>query len=140
VDLINYGNYGRLASQSAFLDKWTGKVDKPFLNADASLSLRSEMVPNPLSPQESITDDPAQYVEWTKELAEGLFARPDVVGWDLCGVMETWKTAPGREERQHQGIMDPFGKMHPGIDVAMKDVSSRLYLIASKQDPDAGKQ
>ncbi len=140
VDIINYGNYGRLATQIEFLDQWTDKVNKPFLNADGSLAMRSEMVPNPISRPGTVTDDPVQYATWTRELAEGLFARPDVVGWDLCGSMETWKTAPGQEKKQHQGIMDPFGKMHPGIDVVIKDVSSRLYLIASKQDPDAGKQ
>ncbi len=138
VDLINYGNYGRLATQERILDRWTDKVNKPFLNADGSFSLRSEMVPNPLSPPESITDDAAQYVAWTRELAAGLFARPDVVGWNMCGVMECWKTAPGREKRQHQGIMDPFGKIHPGMEAAIRDVSSRLYQIASSQDAAAG--
>ncbi|RLD27002.1 MAG: hypothetical protein DRI70_04965, partial [Bacteroidetes bacterium] len=70
-------------------------------------------VPNPISRPGTVTDDPVQYATWTRELAEGLFARPDVVGWDLFGSMETWKTAPGLEKKQHHDISNPFGKMHP---------------------------
>jgi hypothetical protein len=131
IDVINYGHYGRLAEQAAVLDRWTGKLKKPFLSADGSFSVRSEMLPNPMGPS---AENWGQCSEWTRELASGLFARPDVVGWNICGVIEVWKTVPGREKKQHQGIMDPFGKINPGMEAALRDVSSRLYHIADSQD------
>ena len=134
VDIINYGHYGRLAEQEAVIDRWTEKLKKPFLSADGSFAVRSEMLPNPMG---TVAMDWAQCSEWTRELATGLFARPDVVGWNICGVMELWKTAPGREKKQHQGIMDPFGKIHPGMESAIRDVTSRLYHIADAQNTEA---
>ena len=134
VDVINYGHYGRLAEQEVVLNRWTGKLKKPFLSADGSFSVRSEMLPNPMGPA---AKDWAECSAWTRALAAGLFARPDVVGWNICGVMEVWKTAPGREKKQHQGIMDPFGKFKPGMDTAIRDVTSRLYHIADSQSTEA---
>ena len=134
IDIINYGHYGRLAEQEAVLDRWTEKLKKPFLSADGSFAVRSEMLPNPMGPA---AEDWAQCSEWTRELAAGLFARPDVVGWNICGVIEVWKTVPGREKKQHQGIMDPFGKIKPGMESAIRDVASRLYHIADSQNTKA---
>ena len=138
VDVIQFGHYGRLSEQVAVLDQWTGKLRKPFISADGSFSVITEMLPFPMGQGSSIARDYPECAAWTNELAAGLFARPDVVGWNICGVIDVWKTAHGREKKQHQGIMDPFGKLHPGMDFAIRDVTSRLYHIASRQKPNAG--
>lgn len=134
IDVINYGHYGRLVEQAAVIDRWTGKLNKPFLSADGAFSVRTEMMPKPMG---TLAADRGQCALWTQELAAGLFARPDVVGWNICGVMEKWKTARGTETTQHQGIVDPFGKPLPGMEAAIRDVSSRLYHIADSQSSQA---
>ena len=65
--------------------------------------------------------------------AAGLFARSDVVGRNICGVIEIWKNLAGREKRQHQGIMDPFRMINPDMEAAIRDVTSRMYHIADAQ-------
>lgn len=134
MDVINYGHYGRLTEQAAVLDRWTEKLNKPFLSADGSFSVPGEMLPNPMG---TPAEDWDECSAWTRELAAGLFARPDVVGWNICGVMETWKTARGGQKTQHQGIMDPFGKFNPGMESAIRDVTSRIYHIADSQSTEA---
>lgn len=134
IDVINYGHYGRLVEQIEVIDRWTGKLNKPFLSADGAFSVRTEMMPNPMG---TLAENQGQCALWTQELAAGLFARPDVVGWNICGVMEKWKTARGTGKKQHQGIVDPFGKPLPGMEFAIRDVSSRLYHIADSQSATA---
>ncbi|MDE0865274.1 MAG: hypothetical protein OSA98_15900 [Rubripirellula sp.] len=134
VDVIQFGHYGRLSEQVAVIDRWTEQLKKPFISADGSFSVKTEMLPSPMGQGSSIAKDYPECSAWTRELAAGLFARGDVVGWNICGVIDVWKTAHGREKKQHQGIMDPFGKIHPGMESAIRDVSSRLYHIADSQN------
>ena len=91
-----------------------------------------------LAAQKMAMEKPGQTLQaeramWTLEFAEAAFGRPDFVGWHICGVIDTWKTMPGKAQRQHCGIMTPTGKFYPEMEQALRDLSSRLYSIGTGQ-------
>jgi hypothetical protein len=128
VDVILYQFYARWPGQEALLDRLAPKVNLPFLNGDAGFSVPGEMIPNPHGPD---AKNQAERAEWLLECCEGGFARPEFVGWHMCGIIDTWKTMPGKERSQHQGLMMVTGEYYPEMEQAVKQVSSRLYDIAS---------
>lgn len=127
TDLVLFQCYGRWDYQGSNLDRWSPTVDQPFLNGDSTYSVPTEMMPNPCGPH---ARDQAERAAWTLEFAESAFARPDFVGWHICGIIDTWKTMPGKAERQHCGLMTPTGEFYPEMGQAVRDLSRRLYQIA----------
>ncbi len=130
TDVVNYQFYGRWSVQKAMHDRWVPKVNLPFLNGDSSYSVPSEMMPNPHGPH---AKDQAQRAEWLLEYCEGAFARPEFVGWHMCGIIDTWRTMPGKANAQHQGLMTVTGEFYPEMEQAVRRVSSQLYDIASRR-------
>ena len=53
------------------------------------------------------------------------------VGWHMCGIIDTSKEMPGKEQHQHQGLMTTHGEFYPEVEQAIQQLSSRLYNIAS---------
>ena len=80
--------------------------------------------------------DQAERAEWFTEFAEHAFARPDFVGWDWCGWMDSWEVV--QKGRQHSGVQDPFGNHYPEMVKAMKAFSIRLQGIAHGKYPASG--
>lgn len=67
----------------------------------------------------------------TLAFSEGALARPEFVGWHMCGIIDTWKTMPGKEQKQHQGLMSVTGEFHPEMENTVRQISSRLYDLAT---------
>jgi len=49
----------------------------------------------------------------------------------MCGIIDTWKTMPGKEQKQHQGLMTVTGDFYPEMENVVRQVSSRRYVLAS---------
>jgi len=128
VDVILYQFYGLWAEQRALLDKLALQVNIPFLNGDAGFSVPTEMMPNPHGPH---AKDQAERALWLIECCNGGFARPEFVGWHMCGIIDTWKTMPGKEQYQHQGLMTVTGEFYSEMEKAVKMIASQKYTIAS---------
>jgi len=127
VDVLVYQFYGSFAEQKALLDKLTPHVKIPFVNGDIGFSSPSEMIPNPYGPH---AKDQAERAEWLIESVNRCFARPEFIGWHMCGIIDTWETMPTKEEAQHQGIMTVTGESYPEMEKAVIEISSQMYQIA----------
>ncbi len=127
TDVVNVQFYARWADQKALLDRLSPQVNQPFLNGDSTYSVPSKMLPNPYGPH---ARDQAQRAEWVREFAVNAIARPDFVGWHMCGIIDTPKTMPGKEKKQHMGLMTPKGKFYPEMEEVIQDIAARLYQIA----------
>jgi hypothetical protein len=128
TDLVFYQYYARWPGQKALLETWARQVNLPFLNGDSTYSVPGGMMPAPYGPH---AGDHAERAEWLGEFCEGAFARAEFVGWHMCGIIDTWKTTPGKAEHQHQGLMTVTGEFYPEMEQAVRHISSRLYDIAS---------
>ena len=124
VDVIVYQYYGSYSDQSALLDKLVPRVDIPFVNGDIGFTVPYEMMPDPHGPH---AKNQAERAAWLIESCEGCFARPEFIGWHMCGIIDTWKTMPGKEQAQHQGLMTVTGEYYPEMEDAVKEISSQLY-------------
>jgi hypothetical protein len=132
TDVVSFQCYGRWEDQRALLDRITKKANQPLLNGDSSYAVPTEMAPAPHGTRGKgmAAKDQAERAQWTRAFMENATARPDFVGWHMCGVIETWKTMQGKEEAQHAGIMTPTGEFFPEMEAAIQDISARLYEIA----------
>jgi hypothetical protein len=128
TDVVNIQYYARWEKQKATMDRWSDKVGQPFLNGDSAMTTPTEDCPNPYGPH---AKDQAERAEWTREFMENATARPDFVGWHMCGMIDTSKEMPGKEQHQHQGLMTTHGEFYPEMEQAVQQVSSRLYNTAS---------
>ena len=128
VDVIVYQFYGSLSEQKSLLDRVVPKADLPFVNGDIGFSVPYEMMPAPHGPH---ARDQAERAAWLMESCIGCFARPEFIGWHMCGIIDTWKTMPGKEQAQHQGLMTIKGEFYPEMEEAVKEISSELYQIAA---------
>ena len=128
VDVLVYQFYGLFAQQKALLDQLTSQVKIPFVNGDIGFSSPSEMIPNPYGPH---ARDQAERAEWLKESCKGCFSRPEFIGWHMCGIIDTWKTMPTKEEDQHQGLMTVTGEFYPEMEKAVIEISTQMYRIAN---------
>ncbi len=128
VDVIVYQFYGSLEQQTAMLDKLAPRVNLPFVNGDIGFSSPSEMMPNPYGPH---AKDQAQRATWLRESVLACFARPEFIGWHMCGIIDTWKTMPTKEHAQHQGLMTVRGEFYPEMENAVKAISTRMYQVAT---------
>lgn len=129
TDLVCYQSYARWADQEALLDKLVSRIDLPFINGDSNYATPSEMLPNPYGRH---AHDHAERAEWMLEFCEGAFPRKEFIGWHMCGIIDTWKTMPTKEEYQQQGIMSVTGEIYKDEAKVVKDISKRLYELALK--------
>lgn len=132
VDAVLYQFYDFWPGQKALLEKLAPQVDLPFINGDAGFSVPGGMMPNPYGPH---AGDQAERASWLTECCEGCFARPEFVGWHMCGVIDTWKTMPGKEHFQHQGLMTVTGEYYPEMEAAVSRIASRLYSFSLNPKP-----
>lgn len=130
VDAIVYQFYGKPEEHKELLDKLVSKVNLPFMNGDTGFSSPSEMMPNPYGPH---AGNQAQRAEWLLKSVKTCFARPEFVGWHMCGIIDTWKTMPTKEKEQHQGLMTVTGAFYPEMENVVKEISSQMYQIASNE-------
>lgn len=128
ADVIVYQFYGYTGKQTAMLDKLSPRVNLPFVNGDIGFSSPSEMLPNPYGPQ---AKDQAQRAAWLLESVQTCFARPEFIGWHMCGIIDTWKTMPTKEFAQHQGLMTVKGDFYPEMEDAIKRIAADLYNVAN---------
>ena len=70
-------------------------------------------------------------IAWTEKFFRSAFARPEFVGWHYCGLIDASQLVARKQDRQHSGLMDGFGKAYPGLDTMIKQCSSELYSIAT---------
>ena len=127
TDVVNIQYYAPWEKQKATMDRWSDKVGKPFLNGDSAFTVPTETMPSPYGPH---AKDQAERAEWTHEFMEKATARPDFIGWHMCGIIDTSKEMPGKEKHQHQGLMTTHGEFYPEMEAAVRDLSDRLYEIA----------
>lgn len=131
VDVIVYQYYGPLSGQESLLDGVAPRVDVPFVNGDIGFSVAGGNMPAPYGPNAL---DQAERAAWLLESCLGCFARPEFIGWHMCGIIDTWKTMPGKEQNQHQGLMTIKGAFYPEMEKGVKEISTEMYHIAAGGD------
>ena len=127
TDVLLYQMYGRWPAQRAVLDRWRSRSDKPVFNGDGTFATTSEMMPNPYGPH---ARNQAERGEWAFEFGRDAFARPDFVGWSVCGWVDTWRTMADKGFKQHSGFFSPEGELHQPYVRRLREVSERLYEFA----------
>ena len=70
--------------------------------------------------------------EWAFEFGSNAFARPDFIGWSVCGWVDTWHSMPGKEFKQHSGFFSPQGELHSPYVRRLNELSDRLYEFAQR--------
>jgi agarase len=127
VDLLFYQFYATYEDQEAAMDRWSALTGKALLNGDSSYSVPDEMMPCPLGPH---SPDQEGRARRSLAFAQRSFSRPDFVGWHHCGWMDSWKTYPGQEERQHSGLQDPYGRYYRPMVETLSRFSAGMYDVA----------
>ena len=75
--------------------------------------------------------DQGERARVSDEFARRVYARREFVGWNWCGWMDSWKTYPGQEARQHSGLQDPFGRHYAPMVEAFSRFSDEMYDVAA---------
>jgi hypothetical protein len=119
--------YERWSEQRAALNRWQALTGKPAFNGDGTFSTPHEMMPNPHGPH---ARDQAERGEWALEFGRAAFARPDFVGWSVCGWVDTWRTMPRKEFKQHSGFFSALGEPHTPYIRRLRELSDQLYTFA----------
>jgi len=127
-DVTYFQCYGRWDYQEPLFDRWSKMTGLPLLNGDSSYGAPKEHMPNPGG---TVVRDEAERAAATREFCENAFARPDFVGWHICGIIEMWDTMPGQERSQKIGLKSPTGEWCPEVTAVLQDISARLYQIAT---------
>lgn len=121
-DLIAYQFYGGYDEQNHLLDKWSEMTGKPLFHADSSFCVPYKEMPNPVG---AICSDQGTRANRFLDFAAKAFPRPDFIGWNWCGWMDSWEI--WKKARQHTGLQDPFGNYHHPMPEALSWFGSRLY-------------
>jgi len=125
VDLIFYQHYGFYDQQRPDLDHWSRLTGKPVFNGDSCFSVPDGHMSFTLGPQLASQDERAQAF---LDYARAVFARPDFVGWNWCGWIDSWEVV--QKGRQHSGIQTACGRYHEPLRKAMNNFSRNMYSIA----------
>ena len=64
TDVVFYQMYARYEVQRPGLDRWSRRVDMPFVNGDSAYTMITDDMPRPYGP---VADNLAQRIEWTEE-------------------------------------------------------------------------
>ncbi len=131
TDLVFYQMYGRYEVQKPGLDRWARRSDKPLINGDSAFTMITQEMPRPFGP---VADSLQQRIEWTEEFFRSAFARPDFVGWHYCGLIDADNRVPGKDARQHSGLIDGLGQPHDALKNALRVCSEDLYRISAPID------
>lgn len=129
TDVVFYQMYGRYEVQKPGLDRWSARVDKPFINGDSAFTMITDVMPRPYGP---VADNLEQRIEWTAEFFRNAFARPEFVGWHYCGLIDASQNVPRKQARQHSGLLDGYGAPYPGLREAVADCRAKMYEIAAQ--------
>lgn len=128
TDAVFYQQYDRWELQRAALDRWAKlSGGKPAFNGDGTFSTTTDLMPNPHGPH---ARDQAERGQWAFEFGQNAFARPDFIGWSVCGWVDTWRTMPRKEFKQHSGFFDPLGTPHADYVRRLRELSANLYDFA----------
>ena len=93
-------------------DRWSQRVDMPFVNGDSAYTMITDEMPRPYGP---VADSLEQRIEWTEEFFRNAIARPEFVGWHYCGLIDANNRIPSKVDRQHSGLMGGFGEPYAGL-------------------------
>lgn len=128
TDLGFYQQYDRWERQRASLDRWSKlSGGKPAFNGDGTFSSPNENMPNPHGPH---ARDQAERGALAYEFGSNAFARPDFIGWTVCGWVDTWQAMVGKELKQHSGFFAPDGQPHSPYIGYLRDLAKNLYQFA----------
>lgn len=127
TDLVFYQMYARYEVQKPGLDRWSKKVDLPFINGDSAYTMTTDVMPRPYGP---VADNLEMRSEWTEEFFRNAFARPEFVGWHYCGLIDASLLVPRKWSRQHSGLLDGWGEPYPVLEKVLKNSSEEIYSIA----------
>ena len=131
TDLVNFQYYDILENHTSNMHKWSKKVsiEQPLLNGDSAFSVPTETMPKPFGPHCSNQKERAKL---TLEYMKQSLARKDFVGWHMCGIIDTTKFMPGKEDYQHQGLMTTHGHYYQAMEESIKKISTEMYTYALK--------
>ena len=127
TDLVFYQQFGRWQEQRNILGRLSEASGKPLFNGDGAFHTPHDNMPNPHGPH---AIDQKHRADLAIEFAEKAFALDTFVGWSICGWVDTWKSMPRKELKQHGGIMDAFGKPYQPLQDELKSFSERMYQVA----------
>jgi hypothetical protein len=126
-DLVAFQFYGDYDEQQELIDRWAGLSGKPLFHADSSFSVPYKEMPNPIG---AVCPDTETRANRFLKYAVRAFSRPDFLGWNWCGWMDSWEL--WKKERQHTGLQDPFGHYHDPMPEAMSWFGERLYEVGRR--------
>ena len=130
TDIVFYQMYARYEVQEPGLDRWSQLVDKPLMNGDSAFTMITPTMPRPYGP---VADSLDQRAEWTVEFFRNAFARPEFVGWHYCGLIDASNRVPRKQDRQHSGLLDGYGKPYPLLKEALAECAGSMYQLAANQ-------
>ena len=130
TDAVFYQMYARYEVQQPGLDRWSKISGKPMINGDSAFTTVTDTMPRPYGP---VADNLTQRAEWTDEFFRKAFARPDFVGWHYCGLIDASNLVLRKQDRQHSGLLDGYGKPYPELQKAIKTATDELYSISTMQ-------
>ncbi|MBK1875231.1 hypothetical protein [Pelagicoccus mobilis] len=123
VDVILFQFYGDGAYQDRIQNRIAEVAQKPIINGDGGFGAFGDpKMPNPQTPK---AKDQTQRAEWFYKYAKTSFAHPNFVGYHVCGVIDSWKTAP--HGTQKPGIIDPLGERHDAVIDMFSKIADDLY-------------
>ena len=122
TDLTAYQFYDDYDAHSQILDRWSKLTGKPLYHADSCFSVAYEEMPSPIG---AVCPDQETRARRFFDTASRSLSRPDVIGYNWCGWMDMW--AAWRNERQHSGLQDPFGRYHDPMPETMARFGAQLY-------------
>ena len=130
TDIVFYQMYARYEVQRPGLDRWSRLVDKPFVNGDSAFTMITPTMPRPYGP---VADSIEQRADWTVEFFRSAFARPEFVGWHYCGLIDASNLVPRKQDRQHSGLLDGYGKPYPLLKEALAECAGGMYRLAASR-------
>jgi hypothetical protein len=128
-DVAFYQFYGSLDEHVDLIERLYRLTGNPVFCGDSSVSTPDPRMPDPMGPQYPTQEERAAAF---RELFWNTFSRPDFVGWNWCGWVDSWLER--QPDKQHSGIQDPFGSFYP-IAAAMREFSAAMYDIAIGSAP-----
>jgi len=123
-DVFYFVLYANWYDTENVLDRFKQFTDKPLFNADSCWSVPTREMPNPIGIQCATQEIRAKTFE---DYALKAFARPEFVGFGWCSFMDRWEVA--EKDKQHTGIVDPFGVPHQPLANTLKRLSRKIYEV-----------
>lgn len=125
-DVLSTQFYGYFDDQAATLEQWHSASGLPIFLADSCFNCLDEPLPEVVSPR---VKDQAERAQAFVRYAHQSLAVPYVVGWIWCGYIDGSTELEAR--RQHQGIMNAWGRKHEPLSSAMTSTFAETYALAT---------